>query len=58
MSKSLYYRETDPNTGKAKWIKMIGVKGNNSLIFIDKRWEKIESASFIVYKSTMTRVKK
>ena len=60
MSKTLYYRETDPKTGKAKWIKLDGVKGDNNMIFIttDKnltgqKWEEFQKLDWIiVYKST------
>ena len=56
MSKTLYYRETDSKTGKAKWIKIDGVKGNNSTIFIDKEKFEVQpfldSPIFFVYKST------
>ena len=59
MSKTLYYRETDPNTKKAKWIKIDGVKGNNDFIFINN--EKFEvnpfddNKVFFVYKSTRNK---
>tara|TARA_R110000824_G_scaffold100589_1_gene239130 strand:- start:87 stop:371 length:285 start_codon:yes stop_codon:yes gene_type:complete len=60
MSKTLYYRETDPKTGKAKWIKLNGVRGTNNMIFIttDKnlkgqKWEESQKQEWaIVYKST------
>tara|TARA_R110000822_G_scaffold272021_1_gene394570 strand:+ start:220 stop:429 length:210 start_codon:yes stop_codon:yes gene_type:complete len=60
MSKTLYYRETDPNTKKAKWVKLEGVTGNNFMIFINKdkllkrqRWEKTQEFDWqIVYKSS------
>ena len=60
MSKTLYYRETDPKTGKAKWIKLNGVVGTNTMIFIttDKnlkgqKWEESQKQEWaIVYKST------
>tara|TARA_R110002096_G_scaffold11158_2_gene41644 strand:- start:468 stop:656 length:189 start_codon:yes stop_codon:yes gene_type:complete len=55
MSKTLYYRETNPQTGKQTWVKLNGVTGVNSMIFIDpKEWEKIDDKTgfnlFIVYK--------
>jgi hypothetical protein len=59
MSKTIYFRETDPETGKAKWIKIEGVKGNNDMIFIDR--EKFEvnpfedNKIFFVYKSTRNK---
>ena len=68
MSKTLYYRETDSSTGKAKWIKLEGVKGNNYMIFIEteesynskQTWEEFHSNAdwIIVYKSTSTKVRK
>ena len=44
MSKTIYFRETDPQTGKAKWIKIDGIKGTKSMIFIDR--EKFEVNPF------------
>ena len=59
MSKTLYFRETDPDTGKQKWIKIDGITGNHSIIFIDgEKFEKIDDNIFIVYKSTSTKVKR
>ena len=58
MSKTLYYRETDSKTGKAKWIKLEGVRSSGTLLFItsDIWGEKPDlefSTSFsIVYKET------
>jgi len=57
MSKTLYYRETDPNTKKAKWIKLEGVKGDNDAIYINKKihyyWGLKDP--MIVYKTTKKR---
>ena len=59
MSKTLYYRETDPKTGRQTWIKLNGVTGVNSMIFIDnEKWEKMEDSLFIVYKRPSTKVRK
>ena len=59
MSKTLYYRETDPQTGRQTWIKLNGVTGVNSMIFIDnEKWEKMEDSLFIVYKRPSTKVRK
>jgi hypothetical protein len=61
MSKTIYFRETDPQTGKAKWIKIDGIKGTKSMIFIDR--EKFEvnpfedNKIFFVYKSTKNKRK-
>ena len=59
MNKTIYFRETDPKTGKAKWIKIDGVKGNNSTIFIDKEKFEVQpfldSPIFFVYKSTRNK---
>ena len=59
MSKTIYFRETDSKTGKAKWIKIDGVKGNNSMIFIDKEKFEVQpfldSPIFFVYKSTRNK---
>jgi len=59
MSKAIYFRETDPQTGKQKWIRIDGITGNFSMIFINKdKFEKIDDNLFIVYKSTRTKVRK
>ena len=67
MSKTLYYRETDSKTGKQKWIALQGVKGDNSMIFIEteksynskQTWEEFQTLPWlIVYKSTSTKVRK
>ena len=34
-NKTLYYRETDPNTGKAKWVVFDGIRGNGNYLTID-----------------------
>ena len=57
MSKTLYYRETDPNTGRAKWIKFEGVKGDGVFLTINlDRFEKFKPMfsvpSNVVYKKT------
>ncbi len=53
MTKTLYYRETDPETGKQKWIKVQGISGTNFMIFIQREyWLGIEqNSSHIVYKT-------
>jgi len=68
MSKTLYYRETDSKTGKQKWIKLNGVSGTNSMLFIQteksynskQTWKEFDSNAdwLIVYKSTSTKVRK
>ena len=62
MSKTLYYRETDPETGKQKWIKLEGVTSSGQYLHIRKdgknfkqknSWKifaDYESAGTIVYK--------
>ena len=67
MSKTLYYRETDSKTGKQKWIALQGVKGDNSMIFLNtekspnsnQKWKEFQTLPWlIVYKSTRTKVRK
>ena len=60
MSKTLYYRETDPNTGKSKWIKFEGILGDGVFLTINldylKKYEpKYSIPSNVVYKSTKER---
>ena len=60
MTKTLYYRETDPNTKKVKLVKLEGVTGDNFMIFINQdkilkrqRWEKMQEFDWqVVYKSS------
>ena len=60
MSKTIYFRETDPQTGKAKWIKIDGVKGNNDMIFIDNKKFEVnpfdDNKIFFVYKRTSKKL--
>lgn len=60
MSKTIYFRETDPQTGKAKWIKIDGVKGNNNMIFIDNKKFEVnpfeDNKIFFVYKRTSKKL--
>ena len=60
MSKTIYFRETDRKTGKAKWIKIDGVKGNNDMIFIDKNKFEVnpfeDNKIFFVYKRTSKKL--
>ena len=57
MTKTLYYRETNPKTGKQKWIKLQGVHGTNSMVFIQREfWLGIEqNSAHIVYKTARKR---
>ena len=61
MSKTLYYRKTDPKTGKQKWVKINGIKGTESMIFIDREKFEInpfeDNEIFFVYKSTRNKRK-
>jgi len=52
MSKTLYYRETDPKTGKQKWIKVPGAFSSGGLLFVHQDDWKFFSKSpgIIVYK--------
>ena len=57
-AKTFYYRETDSNTGKSKWIKVNGITGNNYLIYLDlDKWDKYTPRyslpNQIVYKTSM-----
>ena len=58
MSKTLYYRETNPKTGKQKWIKLEGVSSSGTLLFITSDiWGEKPDLQFtnsfsIVYKET------
>lgn len=56
MSKTLYYRETNPKTGKQKWVKIDGIKGSKNMIFINRQkfeWDGlVDSHIFFVYKRT------
>ena len=56
-AKTFYYRETDSNTGKAKWIKVEGISGNNYMININlDKWNEhtpqFSIPSEIVYKTS------
>tara|TARA_R100000963_G_C4567000_1_gene53440 strand:+ start:60 stop:242 length:183 start_codon:yes stop_codon:yes gene_type:complete len=60
MPKTLYYRKTDPKTGKQKWIKLPGVKSEGYMLFIDgRKWkvhrQKFEIPGDFVYKSKSSR---
>jgi len=51
MSKTLYYRETDPNSGKQKWVKLNGVRGTNFMIFINaEQFRLVKNPIQFVYK--------
>ena len=58
MTKTLYYRETDPKTGKQTWIKLEGVKSSGTLLFItsdiwgEKPDSQFSNSFSIVYKET------
>jgi len=57
MSKTLYYRETDPSTGKQRWVKLPGVTSAGNMMFIrgwklSKRWS---SPGTFVYKKTKSQ---
>ena len=51
LTKTLYYRETDPKTGKQSWIKLEGVRGTNDMIFIEPMgWKRLPGPGIFVYK--------
>ena len=59
MSKTVYYRETDPKTGKQKWVKIEGVHSNGTFLFIrSPTWKDVtypgDRSIQIVYKTTRT----
>jgi len=60
MTKTLYYRETDPKTGKQKWIKLNGISGTNLMVFVKREdWHGLsQDSSVIVYKSARSTVRK
>ena len=56
MSKTLYYRETNPKTGKQKWVKIDGIKGSKNMIFIDRQkfeWDGLADSK-IFFVSTLS----
>jgi len=62
MSKTVYYRETNPKTGKQKWVKIDGVYSNGTYLFIRSRaWENVtfpgDEDIQIVYKTTRDVIK-
>tara|TARA_R110000751_G_scaffold200666_1_gene305520 strand:- start:111 stop:314 length:204 start_codon:yes stop_codon:yes gene_type:complete len=64
MSKTLYYRETNPETGKSKWIKFEGILGDGKYLTInldhlEEFTPRYSIPSYVVYKSTKeTRIKR
>ena len=57
MSKVVYYRETDPKTGKQTWVKLERVKTNGEFLFIEMPgWKDVtypvDRSIQIVYKRT------
>jgi len=53
MTKTLYYRETDPKTGKQTWVKLNGITGTNFMVFVKREdWHGLsQDSTFIVYKT-------
>lgn len=56
MTKTLYYRETDPKTGKQKWVKLQGVTCLAKMVIVNRDdWHALsQDSTFIVYKTTRT----
>ena len=58
MTKTMYYRVTDPKTMKQSWVKVPGVKTNGELLFIDQpewkfvRLPDVVNSMQVVYKRT------
>ncbi len=54
MTKTLYYRETDPSTGKQTWVKLQGVTGTNNMVFVNRDdWLALsQNSQHIVYKTS------
>ena len=54
LTKTLYYRETDPQTGKQTWVKLRGVSGTNHMVFVRREdWTGLsQDSTFIVYKTS------
>jgi len=57
MTKTMYYRVTDPKTSKQTWVKVPGVKTNGELLFIESPMWNFETLGGVksvqvVYKRT------
>ena len=57
--KALYYRETNPETGKQKWIRLSGVKSDGDRLMIHPNfWNESTDPFQVLYTKSVANLKR